>query len=201
MKYKQKARYLSILVGVLALVYAAALIFDPEQVQSRAAAYAWIDPRWLPQADRLEISGPGGAVSLVRRNNLWAVEKEGAEYPAKNLRVEDFLKVLSARAPYPVRSSSAAAPARLGLTEGTASRVLIRGGPGQPLLDLLAGGGGRRGERDIPPQKRPKRGPVRGGPFFGLPQREPEFLVRPETVPAPPFGPEPRPRGGAAFYD
>ena len=141
MKYKQKARYLSVLVGVLALIYAVALIFDPQRVQSRAAAYTWIDPQWLPQAERLEISGPTGTVSLVRRNALWLVEKEGVEYPAKNLRVEDFLKVL----PYPVRSSSAAAPAKLGLTEGTASRVLIRGGPGQPLLDLLAGGGDATG--------------------------------------------------------
>jgi hypothetical protein len=145
MRYKQKLILLSALAVFLALVYGGALIFDPGRMDSRAAAWAWIDPQWLPQVDRIEITRSGETISLVFRNGLWFVPWEGEEYPAKTLRVEDFLRVLSTRAAYPVRASSAAAHERLGLMPESASRVLLRGGPGQPLLDLLIGRGDAAG--------------------------------------------------------
>jgi hypothetical protein len=44
-----------------------------------------------------------------------------------------------------VRASSAGAAGRLGLSEGAASRIVIRGGAGLPLLDLLLGRGDATG--------------------------------------------------------
>jgi hypothetical protein len=156
--YKKKALCLSALLGLLILIYGGALVFDPGRVQSREAAYTWIEPRWLPQVDRVEISRPGEELRLLLREGLWFAERDGKEYPARGLRVEDFLKALSTRAPYPVRASSGAAHERLGLLEGSASRVVLRGGPGEPLLDLLLGRGDalgsdiylrRNGQREV----------------------------------------------------
>jgi hypothetical protein len=70
---------------------------------------------------------------------------DGKEYPAKDMRVEDLLGLLSRRASYPLRASSASAQERLGLSEDSASRITISGGPGLPLLDLLIGRGDETG--------------------------------------------------------
>ena len=143
--YKKKLYTLSCLAGLLALVYGAAFIFDSQRLSSRSAVFAWLDAKILPQTDQIELSGPGGEVNLSQRNNAWSVTRDGNEFPAKEERVEDLLKLLSRREPYPVRASSPAAHEKLGLKEGAASRITLRGGPSPqggtrpPLLDLLVG--------------------------------------------------------------
>jgi hypothetical protein len=139
--YKQKLSILSAIIGALALVYALTLVFDPERSGSRSAAYTWLDPKLNGKIDGIRISGGDGgdAVELTRTNNEWFVSHNGTEYPAKQLRVEDFLGLLNKRAPYPLRTSSASAHVRLGLAEGAASRIIVSGGAGLPLLDLLVG--------------------------------------------------------------
>jgi hypothetical protein len=127
----------------LALVYAFSLVFDPERSGSRSEAFTWLDSRLNDKIDKISIFRPdaesGENAELRRKNNEWFVAHNGMEYPAKRLRVEDFLGLLNRRASYPVRTSSASAHERLGLTENFASRITVSGGAGQPLLDLLIG--------------------------------------------------------------
>jgi hypothetical protein len=158
MVYKQKLILLSGLAGLLALIYALTLVFEPERAGRRNAALSWLDPKILAQAEGIKISGPPGsenAVELVRKNKVWYVSHGGVEYPARQLRVDDFLGLLSKRAAYPVRAATAAAHERLGLTEDAASRIVVSGAPplalegaasGPVLLDLLAGQGDLTGQ-------------------------------------------------------
>jgi hypothetical protein len=142
MVYKKKLILLSSLVGFLALVYLVTLFFDPERVSSRSAAFLWLDPKLQDQADRIELSKAGEwdkPVALVRRGSNWYALIGEAEFPAKNARVEDLFRVLVARDAYPVRGSDAASHERLGLAENRAARILVKGGAGLPLLDLLIG--------------------------------------------------------------
>jgi hypothetical protein len=141
MVYKKKLILLSGLTALLALIYAAALIFDPERVNARNAAFVWLDAEGADRADSVVISRQGEEiVSLIRKNGLWFVPAGGIDLPVKQARVEDLFRILSARGAYPLRASSAASHERLGLAEGTASRIIIRGGAGAyPLLDLLVG--------------------------------------------------------------
>ncbi|MDR2186265.1 MAG: DUF4340 domain-containing protein [Treponema sp.] len=141
MVYKKKLILLSGLTALLALIYAAALIFDPERVNARNAAFVWLDAEGADRADSIVISRQGEEiVVLTRKNGLWFVPAEGIDLPAKQARVEDLFRILSSRGAYPLRASSAASHERLGLTEEAASRIIIRGGAGAyPLLDLLAG--------------------------------------------------------------
>jgi hypothetical protein len=141
MVYKKKLILLSGLTALLALIYAAALIFDPERVNARNAAFVWLDAEGADRADSIVISRQGEEiVSLARKNGLWFVPAEGIDLPVKQARVEDLFRILSARGAYPLRASSAASHERLGLAEGTAARIIIRGGAGAyPLLDLLVG--------------------------------------------------------------
>jgi hypothetical protein len=133
------------LVLTLALIYGATWIFDSERSYERNASFVWIDRDLLFQADGIQISGLQGSTELKRKKGLWVIEEGGRDYPARQLRVEDFLNILSRRDVYPVRASSAGAAERLGVGEGSASRIIIRGGAGLPLLDLLLGRGDATG--------------------------------------------------------
>ncbi|MCL2319764.1 MAG: DUF4340 domain-containing protein [Treponema sp.] len=62
--------------------------------------------------------------------------------------MDDLLAVLSRRDLYPLRSVSQEGRDRLGFAEGKSSRIVIRGGAGLPLLDLLIGTGDVLG-RDV----------------------------------------------------
>jgi hypothetical protein len=120
----------------------------PERLNSRNAAYTWLESKWADQADNIAISGEDETIVLVRRNALWYVERDGVEYPAKQGRIGDLLRALSSRAAYPLLSNAAASHERLGLSETAASRIVVRGGAGTPLLDLLVGSGSATG-RDV----------------------------------------------------
>jgi hypothetical protein len=141
--YKKRLIFLSVLAALFAASWILTLVFEDGRRYLRTAAYVWLPREAKAAADRIEISarrpetGSSEKLELVRRNGVWRVFHDGAEYPAKEARVDDFLDALAARGAYPVRSS--AFPERLGLSEENASRVTVRGGAGPPLLDLLVG--------------------------------------------------------------
>jgi len=136
--YKKKVTLLSALVAVLALIYILTFVLDPEN--NSGAAFALLDPSLLVMADGIEISGPEGRVVLKRKNNTWVVSGDSGEFPAKQERVADLFALLSRKESYPVRASSSEGIERLGMTEAGASRIIVQGGAGLPLLDLLIGG-------------------------------------------------------------
>ena len=137
MIFKKKAVVLSALVAVLVLVYIFSFVIDPERPQT----FAFLDEKMLALADRIEIYGSGGKTLLSRKNNIWVFSAGTTEYPVKQGRVEDLLQALSRRNVFPLRAVSPEGRERLGLVEGRASRILVRGGAGLPLLDLLIGTG------------------------------------------------------------
>jgi len=139
MTYKKKLYTLSGIIAALALVYMLTIVFDPERVGSRSAAYSWLEPGQSDKISGITIARPDETISLVRNGGKWFVSHNGKDYPARELRIEDFIAALSKRAPYPVRSSSASSHERLSLTEGRAVRVTVAAGAGLPLLNLLIG--------------------------------------------------------------
>ncbi|MDR2482198.1 MAG: DUF4340 domain-containing protein [Treponema sp.] len=139
MTYKRQVCILGILAAFLALAYAGSLIWSPDRLNARSAAYRWADPQRLAEADRIAVRGER-EFTLARKDGRWFIESGGAEYPAKESRIDGLLSLLSARSAYPVRGG-AASHGRLGLTEGAASRITVwGGGESVPILDLLIGG-------------------------------------------------------------
>jgi len=136
--YKKKVLVLSALVAVLALIYILTFVLDSDN--RGGAAFAWLDPSLFVMADGLEISGPESMTVLKRRNGVWFVSGDSGEFPAKQERVDDLFSLLGLKANYPVRATSSEGIERLALTEEKASRIVVRGGAGLPLLDLLIGG-------------------------------------------------------------
>ncbi|MDR1218913.1 MAG: DUF4340 domain-containing protein [Treponema sp.] len=138
MVYKTKAAILSVIIAVLAVVYAGSLVFDPDRVSARDAAYAWLEAKSVPRVDGVELKSANGAVTLVQKNAAWFVSVGGQDYPAKERRIEDLLNLLSKKDSYPARGAEAASHGRLGLLEDSAARITARGGEAI-LLDLLIG--------------------------------------------------------------
>jgi hypothetical protein len=138
MTYKLKIKVLSGVIAALVLILIFSFVFDPERVNSRSAAYSWLDARQKDAIDRITINNGSETFALILRNGSWFVLNDDKEYPARQLRVEDFITALTKSAPYPVRSSNASSHERLSLTEG-APRVTVTGGAGLPLLDFYIG--------------------------------------------------------------
>ena len=154
-KFKKKAAILSALVAVLAAVYILTFILDPEN--RRDTAFAWLEPTLQDMSDRIEISGEEGRTVLRRVNDVWVFLSEASPdgtsdsegparmLPVKQERVMDLLAMLGRKRVYPVRASTPEAIDRLGLNDEKASRIIVRGGAGLPLLDLFIGFGGAIG--------------------------------------------------------
>jgi hypothetical protein len=138
MTYKLKVKILTGVIGALVLIIICSFVFDPEKINSRSSAYSWLDARQKDLIDRIIINNGNEIITLVLRGGSWFVLNDNKEYPARQLRVEDFITALTKRAPYPVRSSSPSSHERLSLTEG-APRVTVTGGGGLPLLDFYIG--------------------------------------------------------------
>jgi len=139
MTYNKKITVLSGIIAALALVYILTIMFDPERRGSRSDAYSWLEPGQKDKITGITIARSDETIALVRNGGKWFVSNNGKDYPARELRIEDFIATLSKRAPYPVRSSSASTHERLSLTDEQAVRVTVAAGAGLPLLNLLIG--------------------------------------------------------------
>ncbi|MCL2138374.1 MAG: DUF4340 domain-containing protein [Treponema sp.] len=147
MNYKKKIYLLTGIIAVFAITYVLTIIFDPENMQARSDAYTWLDPSDIDKITGITITAPVNTendedvkpVALSKNDGLWFVLNEGRDYPARQLRVEDFIALLSKRDQYPVRSSSASSHERLSLEEHSAVKVTIAAGAGKPVLQMLIG--------------------------------------------------------------
>ena len=147
MTYKKQLTVLSGIVATLTLLYILTFIFDPDRMGSRVDAYSWLDPSLKGRIDGITITSSGEeTIVLARRGGEWFVSRGGKDYPARSLRIDDFIDSLTKRAPYPVRSSSASSHERLGLTDYSATRIRVTGGAGLPLLSLMIGQGDAMGQ-------------------------------------------------------
>jgi hypothetical protein len=139
MAYKKHLYILLIIIAVLTLTYAASLVFDPQTRSARQASYVWLDSKAAEKINRITINTPDSVKELVKHGSQWFVETDNKTYPARQLRIDDFIVNFTKRASWPVRSSSASSHERLGLTEGAGTRVRLMS-DNNIILDVLIGG-------------------------------------------------------------
>jgi len=139
MTYKKHLIFLLSLIAVLALLFTGSLLFDSVLGGARSDLFVWLDAKNASKAGRIVISRAGEEITLVKENDKWLVLNNGISYPARQIRVEDFLGVFTKRASWPIRSSSSSSHERFGLEEQNASKVTIYN-DNTPLLSLLIGG-------------------------------------------------------------
>ena len=138
MTYKKKLIVLLSMIAALAVTYTASLVFDPQRSGIRSAAYQWLDPTAASGANRIVIKTPGETREFLKINGQWFILFNGAEYPVRRFRMDDFLGVFTQRAAWPVRSSNASSHVHFGLETETAARLTIYG-ENITLFDLLIG--------------------------------------------------------------
>jgi hypothetical protein len=147
MVYKKKLIILGASAFFLALVYLVTLFFDPSRKNARNERFTWLPVGAREEADKIEISGGDEKIEIVLRNGKWFALLDAVggqqEVPVKQGRIDDIFRLLGTRGAFPPRGSSAASHEALGLTlNGSTTngiRLVIRGGAGLPLLDLLVG--------------------------------------------------------------
>jgi hypothetical protein len=138
MEYKKRLVYILSLIGALAVIYLASFIFDPEIMGTRNASYVWLDSRLAGRTARIVIGNEGDTVEIVKKNNKWFVLHDGTEYPARQLRVEDFIGILTAHKAWPIRSTNASSHEKLGIGTNASARITLYG-ENSTLADLLLG--------------------------------------------------------------
>lgn len=138
MEYRKKLIYILSIIGALAVVYLASFIFDPELAGTRSASYVWLDSKLAGRTAKIVIGKKEDTVEIVKKNNKWFVLRDNKEYPARQLRVEDFIGILTSRKAWPVRSSSASSHERLGIGANASARITLYG-ENSTLVDLLLG--------------------------------------------------------------
>jgi len=138
MEYKKRLTCILSIIGALAVVYIASFIFDPEFSGKRNAAYVWLDSKLAGRIAKIVIDGNEDSVEIVKKNNKWFVLRDDAEYPARQLRIEDFIGIFTSKKAWPVRSTNASSHERLGIDKNSATRITLYG-ENSTLLDLLLG--------------------------------------------------------------
>jgi hypothetical protein len=135
MTYKHRLIFLGTLIAVLIVAYIVSVIFTSD-IGAKSSSYVWLDSKSAEKIIRIAIKDEENEFELKKREGQWFVLHNNLELPAKQLRIEDFLKILTTRSAWPLRSTSASTHERFGL-EQSASRVTIYGET--VLLDFLAG--------------------------------------------------------------
>jgi hypothetical protein len=140
MEYKRRLTYILSIIGALAVIYLASFIFDPELAGTRNASYVWLDSKFTGRIAKIVINGEEDSsnIEIVKKNGKWFVLRNGAEYPARQLRIEDFIGIFTSRKAWPVRSTSASSHERLGVDDNSAKRITFYG-ENSTLLDILLG--------------------------------------------------------------
>jgi hypothetical protein len=140
MEYKKRLTYILSIIGALAVIYLASFVFDPEIMGTRNASYVWLDSKLAGRTARIVIGNEGAppSVEIVKKNSKWFVLSNGTEYPARQLRIDDFIGIFTSRKPWPVRSTSASSHEKLGIGTNAALRITLYG-ENSTLADLLLG--------------------------------------------------------------
>ena len=139
MAYKKRFYILIALIAGLALLYTGSLIFNSDLAAKRSF-FVWLDAKTAGQTTKIIINSQAGEIELSKqnKNNLWFVLHDGKVFPARQMRIQDFLDAVTARASWQVRSSSASSHERFGLDNESASRVTLYAET-SVILDLLLG--------------------------------------------------------------
>jgi hypothetical protein len=137
MTYKDRLTFLGSLNGALILIYIVSAIVTSD-IGVKSSSFTWLDSKSAGKVLKITVNDirNDSDLELRKKNYQWFVLNNGVEYPAKQLRVEDLLKILTTRSAWPVRSTSAGTHERFGL-EQPAFRITIFAET--VLLDLLVG--------------------------------------------------------------
>ena len=141
----------------LALIFLGTIFYDSFSHRSGAVAMAWLDSQWVDQVDSIllyypayqERAGEGTAdvaalqspypLVIRRRGDSWHIQSGSVEFPAKQASVAALLALLSTRGSYRSAGSGERSIHALGVSLEDAYRIVLGGGSGPPLLDLLIG--------------------------------------------------------------
>jgi hypothetical protein len=140
MTYRRNIAILGGAAAALALIFAASVVFAPENRARSASTAVLLAAKRAAAAVRIELREAGGVPWVLEKTGeTWSAAAGGFRLPVQSSRVEDLFAALSAKAEYPQRAASEGAQASLGLTDAAAGGIKLTDSAGAVLLDLLVG--------------------------------------------------------------
>jgi len=141
MQYQRKLQILSAFIVILSLSLLGSFIFNPEARRVRQSTGSLLESQKIQSVSKIQIVRPElPTLDFIKRTGQWYAVRDDKEYPAKNDRIEDFLKPFGKPTFLPQRASSAQSHERLGLGENSASRVTFWADSAKkPVLDMYFG--------------------------------------------------------------
>jgi len=136
MSYKKHFFCLVIIIASLIVIYAGSMVVSID-FKAKSETFAWLDSKDAQKITRIVLKTEYEMFELRKRNDLWLIYHNGNEYPARQLRLVDFLDILTTRTQWPVHSSDKLTHERFGLDDN-ASRVTIYIDD-SAVLDLILG--------------------------------------------------------------
>ena len=138
MTYKNHLICVLSIIGVLTLLYIGSYIFNYDMNSTRSSSYVWLDSKAAEKAARIVVSiEEETPIDFIKKNDKWFSVTDGNEYPVRESRIEDFLKFLTTRSPWPVRSNNASSHENFGIGDDS-PRITIYGEFGV-ILDVIVG--------------------------------------------------------------
>jgi hypothetical protein len=139
MKYRTKLIALSSVLGALAVLFLASVVFSPENTWRRAAAGRLIASSGLSDVASVEIKAPASDIVLAASGGAWTIKSGDAIYPAQSGRVESFVKALLGASELIQVSKSKDNWAGFEVTDEAAKRVTVKNVKGAVVGDFLVG--------------------------------------------------------------
>ena len=138
MMYKNKLIFLLSIIGAMVLLFTGSFIFTSERSNNRSSSYTWLDKNQSLNVNRIVIDENNQVIEFIDKDQKWVILTDGVEFPARQLRIEDFINIFTQRSLWPVRSNSASTHASFGLESTEADRITFYNG-NTAVLDVLIG--------------------------------------------------------------
>jgi hypothetical protein len=147
MRFSSRLILLCSLIVVLTAALVLGIVFSPDRVQARSAGRSLLSlsPDQIVGFDVM--AGGSVQVSLVRNGATWQVNGGDVSYPASAPRIALFLRTVSGLTRGTLVTRDSAHFAELGITGGTARRLVLRR-VGGPDIGLTVGRRAPSGDED-----------------------------------------------------
>jgi hypothetical protein len=145
MTFNKKVILLGSIAAALLAVFILGEIFSAERLNAAATEALLVPGFKQSEARRIELSDSRGK-TLLSREGEWALEADGAFFPASKTHVSDLLQELSRLTRGTLVTRSEEAASSLGLRGADTVRLTVTGGTGETLCQLTAGKTGATGK-------------------------------------------------------
>jgi len=145
MRYEKKLIVLSSVLAALLLLWAAGMVFSPENVAARSESAHLLVGKAADVGSIVLKGSDGSAIELAKSGGAWFLVDGAAKLPVQTQRVTGFLDALGSVSRLTVVAKTKGSWAGFQLDDAQAKRASLKDSSGKVLADIYLGGYGPTG--------------------------------------------------------